>query len=747
MILFAEDWSRYPRAIADVNTSNKSFVRLASVYRKMGVKNHMFLLALHNPDLQGVDPYSPDLTPEQMLMISHECKENPWYFFREIARAPAMSSSDGNPMEANRANISLYWCFFNHIFYILIQPRQTGKSFCTDILMRLLTNILCLNTDINLLTKDDDLRRKNIERLKEIVEEWPPYLRMKHRDDTNNGEELTVKMLGNTYNTHVPRSSPKDAINMGRGLTTGIMHIDEGPFQRNISIALPAALAAMGAAVDAAIANGAPHGVIMTTTAGKKDDKDGKYVYKLLSEAAPWTEVFFDAPNQAELYKLVKKNSMGVKGGVLRINGTFDHRQLGKTDEWLWKKIQGSLAEGLDADRDYFNVWTSGTESSPFTAADAEKIARSGRAEAYNEIGTEGYITRWQIPKEEIESRMANGQFILGMDTSEASGGDDISLILTDIETMETLAVGQYNETNLILFAKWVCSWFVRFPNVTGIIERRSTGGMLLDYLLLMLPQYGIDPFKRLFNRVVQDADEHPDRFKEIRQPMGRRDHDIYVRMKKTFGFATSGSGMASRSELYSNTLREAVKRAGDKVYDKKTVDQILGLVIRNGRIDHEAGQHDDLVIGWLLNHWLLQHGKNLDFYGIDTELLRLAVAAKKIETREEYFIRVEQEEIRAKISEVYQKLIDEDDDYVSMRLEHELRHLDRRLIVDTEDAYSLDELIRNVRENKKLQRTRNMSSGNDWRYGENSWQDYGHNRVHGGFSDTPYTSHQAWRH
>jgi hypothetical protein len=487
MILFQQDWARYPSAFPDLKTKNVSWVRLAAVYREMGIKNHAFILALVNPDLQGVNPHDPNLRLDQMAAIALECKINPWYFFREVARVPAIGDDEPGYVEANRGNIALWWSFFNHIMIILIQIRQTGKSVSTDLLMILLTHLLCQNTKINLMTKDDTLRRKNVERMKEISEELPRYLQLKTREDANNTEEITIKALNNTYTTHVPQPSPKRAYNMGRGLTSAIFHIDEAPFQPNIAIALPAALAATGAAVDKAKAAGTPYGTIITTTAGKKDDKDGKFIFNLLSDAAEWTEKLFDCKNWEELDRVVRANS---REGKFIVNATFNHQQLGKTDTWLKQKLEESLQTGDDANRDYFNMWTSGSQSNPIPISILERISKSVMAPLYTDISKpHGYITRWFIPEEQIAYRMANSKFILGMDTSEASGGDDISFYLLDAETLETIAVGTYNETNLITFAEWVCSILVSYQNITAIIERRSTGGMLLDYLLLMLPQ------------------------------------------------------------------------------------------------------------------------------------------------------------------------------------------------------------------------------------------------------------------
>jgi hypothetical protein len=165
-ILFLDDWKKYPDAICDTSTTNKSFLHYAATLRDMGVKNHHFPLALHNRALVGINPHDPNLTKIQMLFIAQECKVNFWYFIREVARVPGGSSTDPIVFRANRANMCLYWLYHNHIFNILIQPRQTGKSYGADTLATWLMHIKKKKAYINLLTKDDQLRSKNLERLK-----------------------------------------------------------------------------------------------------------------------------------------------------------------------------------------------------------------------------------------------------------------------------------------------------------------------------------------------------------------------------------------------------------------------------------------------------------------------------------------------------------------------------------------------------------------------------------------------------
>lgn len=705
MLLLHSDWAKYPTAIVDTTTKNRSFVRMASVYKKMGIKNHTFLLALINPELQGLDPFDEDnLSITQKAAIAFECKINPWYFFREIARAPVQGSFNGGVVEANRGNIALWWSFLNHIFIILIQPRQTGKSMSTDVLMECLLNCVCQQTTINLLTKDDKLRGENVARIRKMMNLLPSYIYLKTRGDSENTEEITVKMLGNKYLTHVPRSAERDAHNMGRGLTTPIIHIDEPPFQKNIGIAMRAALPGLGAAADSAEINGTPYGVIMTTTAGRKDDKDGRYIYEMLCESAVWSERFLDAENHEQLVKMVEKSS---PGGVARINATFSHRQLGKTDAWMEKKLKEAMQKGEDADRDYFNVWTSGSESSPFTTQITQMV-REGQIDVlHNHISLDNYITRWYIEEDEIASRMATGKYIMGMDTSEASGGDFLSMVLIDIETMEVVACGSYNETNLVSFAMWVCEILIMYPNIIANIERRSIGAYLIDHLLLLLPQHGQDPFRRLFNRIVNDYVEHEDKYHEIRQtPMHRRDDNFYTRYKSFFGFATSGSGLTSRTELYSTTLQNGVKRGGRVIRDNMLINQMLGLVVRNGRIDHASGSHDDLVIGWLLAVWMIMQGKNLSYYGIDSKKVFSRIDDGSVYTPADIMRMSEQQEYRNRTEALHEKLSKEADDFMSMKIEQELRMLSKLIILEDGEVYSVDQLIREVAEQKRKNRS-----------------------------------------
>lgn len=712
MILFLNQWAEYPQAIIHYKTKNKTALELAAKLRMMGVKNHFFFLALHDQTLEEVDPFSENLTQDQMLRIGIECTINPWYFFREVARVPAQAGATAKQLQFNRSNVALWWCFFCHIFIILTQPRQTGKSLNSDMLMTALMNFMCANTQMNLMTKDDMLRRANIDRLKEIYDELPGYLKLKTRTDTNNTEEITIKARNNVYKTHVPQASEKNAYKLGRGLTTPIFQIDEAPFQPNIKIAMGSALMAMGAAIDEAKANDEPYGVILTTTAGKIDDKDGAYVYSLIQKSALWSERYYDALNQIELENMVRRNS---PSGEYRVYACFSYLQLGKDDNWAKDQIERAGLDGDDANRDLFNVWTSGSASSPLSSEIMASIQRSVLDPDYEQIFSIGsYIIRWYIPEHDLKEFLRTRKVVVGLDTSDASGGDDIAMVILDVASGAVIGVGNFNETNLIKFSQWLVYLITTFENMTFIIERRSSGIAIIDFLLMQLPELGIDPFKRLFNWVINSPLENKERYTEATLPMLRRSEDTYVRSKKYFGFATSGGGQTARSELYSTTLQEAAKRCHDRVVDRMLATQIAGLIKKNGRVDHASGAHDDLVIAWLLCHWMLTRAVNLSHYGIEPKNILQIREDKPNMSDEERAQEILQQRLRDRIDMLFEMMQREDNAFVLERYEAELRALDRQLILKDGEQFSLDLFLDELRSSKAAtKRAAYLSSGN----------------------------------
>jgi hypothetical protein len=610
-ILFEEDWGRYPTAKPDYGTSNKLFVEFAIKQRMMGNRNYRMVLALHDQSLVGINPHDTTLSNHLKEKVIIEGKSNYWYYLRELVMVPSSSGRDAIHFRPNRGNIAMYWLYLTGIMPMVIQPRQCGKSFSLDVLTEWLMTLRSKDSLINYLTKDVKLRKESIARLKQIDSCLPPYVSRQTRLDADNTENFTVKQLNNRYVTHLPRADPIAANGLGRGMTSKDLLIDEVAFIVNIHISLPAAAAAMSAARDAADSVNMPSGMVLLTTAGSRDTKSGEYCYDMLMSAAVWSEQFYNAVNKRDLDRIVR---VGASSGKPMVNLTMNHLQLGFTDTDLDRWIERSHGTKEMIDRDFRNMWTNGSTDSVFTPVILKKLKASARDPNNTSLESEGYIINWYIPVYSVV--LSNRPIVYGLDSSDAVGRDNTALVFTDPRTGAPIGRVSINLSNLSLFATWLAELHIKYPKLIGNIERKSSGLLIMSAIMVALHRAGINPFTRLFNTIVQDADKNPDRFAEINHYdfSSERLINIYT---KYVGFATGAHGAQSRNILFGKAMMTAVENNADNIADPRLISELVGLVLKDNRIDHKASNHDDHVVAFALANYVLLFGNNLYFYGL----------------------------------------------------------------------------------------------------------------------------------
>ncbi|CAH0448005.1 terminase large subunit [Vibrio phage vB_VpaM_sm033] len=697
MILYLSDWKKYPTAIVDYETKNTSFIDLAETYRKMGIVNCMFPLALIQPELQGVDPFSPDLTLHQKVMIANEAKYNPWYYLREIARVPVSGSPEPTMYLANRANVAMMWCFLNGFDYANIMPRQCGKSVGADVLNNWLIHIAGNNTVIQLFTHSNKLRNANVKRLKEIRDLLPEYLNFFVPGvDPDNQERIACKALGTEYLTSVAQKDKDAAHNAGRGLTSPCIQVDEGPFCPNIHISLPVALGSTGAARDWAKERGTFMGNIFTTTAGKRDSEEGGYMYDLIHDGMYWNERILDCHGKEAAEAFVRTNSKNKD--LLMVNGTFSALQIGKTLAWLREKIANARGSREDAERDYLNIWTSGTDSSPLETYLLEIIRQSEKDPLHTEVSKEGYMLKWFIPQDEIPRRMNSTRLVMTIDSANMIGKDGNAMTIMDLKTMEVVATSNINEGSLYRYNDWIFRLLATYDRMTLIMENKSSAQGIFDAVAAKMMAMGMNPFRRMFNRIVNDRASNEKAYTELlnRERQGIITDDFYERYKKKFGFMTTG---LSRHTLYGEVFQRAAKTTGHLISSEELSRQIRGLVMKNGRVDHEKGKHDDMVISWLMGHWFATSAVNLAFYGIEPGLVQSLVSeAGATVSKEELAHRKEQEAIMQQIAFLKDQLAETGNDLMKRAAELRIAKLAAKLD-DSDQDKVMEELLNRTRE------------------------------------------------
>ena len=658
MILFARDFQEQG-AIVDVSTKNLSFIKMSLVLNQMCINNNLFMLALYDKDLKGRDPHNlNDDSLELRQRIGVECKINPWYFVRECVRVTA-SGSGGVPYILNRSNMAQWWCFLNSLDTFQVMPRQMGKSVGTMTIVCWYLYLAGLELQWGMFCKGIKLQNENVDRLKKIRDALPPYLLYPSANDTNNKEGVAYAALGTKFLTFVAQQDKQAANDLARGQTHAAQNWDEIAFFDNIDLSFPVATAALNTGGEQALKVGLPSAKILTTTAGDIDDKRGRWCYHQVCDALRFTEKLYDCSDHNTLIDFVRTNS---KNMIVYIE--YSYKQLGKTDEWFEKNTRGK--DSATIARDFLNQWTHGTSSSIFTKEMIARIQTSRR----DPIATTNYetlIIRWyddpRILKEDVNLR--NRPYVIGLDTSDNVGRDFTTMCMLDPYDMHVVATFKCNTTNLAFVARAMMRILMDFPRSIFIPERNKIGVVFIDYIFAEMRRDVFDPLTRIYNRYYQEYTRDTD-ISNLNYDDGE--------VRKNFGFTTTKSS-TSREFLYSTVLMTAMKLVGDRLNDSSLIDEICGISMKNGRVDHSEKGHDDLLIAFLLAAYFILFGANHQLYGISPDEF-LSSVNEQTGDNIDPDIKMQQKQMRILLDDYRAKLKHTSNAIIKQALEREIQKL-----------------------------------------------------------------------
>ena len=587
-----------------MDTKNKSFIRMVFLLERMGIKNNNFFLHLSQPELAKYDPHNlTDPSSELVARIAHECKINLWYYLREIIRISAPGSAP-IPYQLNRANLALSWCFANSVNAFITMPRQKGKTMGTISLDSWAMYFAYTNATIAMFAKDDTLIQDNVKRMKDMRNNLPEFLVSRSVRDTDNKEGLSYAALNNEYKTYVAQGDRLAAAKQARGATIPLQHWDEFAYYRNIDLSYPSAAASMDMASKIAAEQGLPTCKIITTTAGQLSSPAGAYAYRIKSHAARFKETLYDLEDRDKLQEFLDKESTNNMCYL-----EFSYQQLGETDEWL-RKVTADKTQ-VEIETDYLNIWQVGTGSSVVPAALLKRINESVMEPVdYSTYGT--LTVNWYISKSILFSDQNKLKyFIIGCDTSDNVGEDFTTLCILDPTDLGVVATCRVNTPSFTHVAQCVTELMEELPNAILVPERNKNGAVLVDIMIDKLTAMNISPFRRIYNTFIQD-------WSSTSKDLDRIDLSSGIN-RKHFGYNTTA---ASRNDLYGKVLINQLNIMADRVYDYNLIEEIKALSVRNGRIDHIIGQHDDLTMSMMLAGWFALYGKNHHMYGVPDSVI-----------------------------------------------------------------------------------------------------------------------------
>lgn len=593
----------------DLGTSNKSFLKLALTYRKLGIKNWYFPLEICDPSLVTINPYAADkdtglttLSKDQVARVANEVIRNPWYYLREISRIPAAGGTSV-PYLANRGNIAQAYCIIKGYDSWLCLPRQKGKTQSAIAIQVWIYNFGTTNSQFIFVHKDGEGAKNNLVRMRDQIDLLPEYLRCDSIVDNETGSRIKAKknatsiknpINNNSVITKSKATSYDMALSLARGLTSPIQYFDEPEFTNHIKTIISNSVSSFEQAAKIARQNHSIAARIFTCTPGDLDTSQGKESQEVLDCTAPWTEKVYDwDDDQVKAYF----NAQGEEcNHIFYIE--YSWTQIGETRE-RFREVAAKIQDPLTVRRELLLQRLHGSSASPFPQEDIEAIIETEK-EPKDKLWLLEYF-HFDIYK----ALNKNTPYIVGVDCSTGTAGDNNAITIIDPYTIEPVAefecsyIGekQYVALMIELITKHI-------PKAVLCIERNSIGDAIIDFLLDSKIRNNLyfDKAKNLQEERIKEKTEVSSILKQ------------QAKQKTYYGVYTGGE---SRSQMMAILARH-VNEYKDKFVTHNIIRDISRLVrTSSGKIEAGSGFHDDSIMSYLIGMYVYYHGNNLPAFGI----------------------------------------------------------------------------------------------------------------------------------
>ena len=576
-------------------TTNQSFIDMHYYLKSIGVQNNDFFLALLDPGLASVDPRDPHLSTFMKTRVMNECRNNYWYFLREVVRVPEQGGDviGGTRYKLNRGNLALsYLSIYNFNIYIEM-PRQTGKTVGTELRLLWCYNFGTTNSEIMLLHKDHSGSKKNLKDIKNFRDALPSYLQMSSAIGMN-GKLLkvpnTIVMIENPYNhnkiTTFPSSKSKASADiLGRGLTMPLQWYDEFAFIPYNRVVYNAATPAFSRASANAKRNGAPYGIIISSTPGDILTDSGLYAYDIVDKSTKWQDKFYDLTPE-QLYDLKNQNTNTAFWYI-----KYSYQQLGYGPDWFKNQVIQLNKDWAAVRREIMLEWIQISENAAFSQEDLDAISNFLR-EPIRSVDF-GRFKQYQfLVYEDIDPAYPP---IIGVDVAGATYQDSSAITVVDSKTTRVTATFSCNYITTDDLANMIYELVTKYmPNAVVNIERNGVGHGVVGKLK------NTSIRKNLYYEIKQ---------KEIEEAFNGVRLEKVTRKVRIYGLDSTHDVRERLIEI----LYERVRYHKDKFIAKVIKDEMAGMQVKkNGKVEHSDQTHDDQVFSYLIALYVWYEGKNL---------------------------------------------------------------------------------------------------------------------------------------
>ena len=583
-------------------TTNQSFIDMHFILKEKGIKNNDFFLVLFDTDLIGVDPRDPMLTQFMQAKILREIMHNYWYFIREVVRIPdqGVSISSGARYKLHRGNLAMNFLFTLNYNMFVELPRQHFKTMSALCRYLWVFNFGSTNSEIMFIHKNHGGSKENLGRVKRLREALPKYLQMssvigadgKKLKVSNTVETLQHPTNYNTIKTLPSARNKALANNLGRGCTMPLHYYDEFAFIIHNKIIYSAATPAYKTASKNAKLNGAPYGILITTTPGDLQTDEGNYAYDVRNSATPWNENYYDLTYD-QLEELRKSNT---NSSFFHIK--FTYQQLGSGEDYFKEMVVDLNRDWEAIRREVLLEWARIANNCPFKREDLELIEQHCREPIRTMLFGRAGQYQFNI-YEDLDLRYPP---IIGVDVSGAMYQDSSAITVIDSKSTRVTATFSCNYIPTDDLAELIYTLVKNYmPNaVVNVESNGGFGGSVLQRLVKT------DIKKNLYYEIKDKVlEERSNGIRTIR-------NSVKV---KVYGLNSTKEKRARLIEL----LYERVNYHKDKFVAKPIFEEMQAMEVKkNGKVEHSSNSHDDQVFSYLMAIYVWYDGQDLmERYGI----------------------------------------------------------------------------------------------------------------------------------
>ena len=599
----------------DFGTRNTSFLITAQELKTLGIKNYYFMLEIKHPELhvQDLDPHNPNIKPEDAGRIILECKQNPWYFFRECARVPVSGAGSVSPILL-RPSAAAIWCFMNSIDFELCQPRQTYKSTWCTIILEYMFLFEYNNVNIPLLHLKLERALKSAEQLRDYICALPQYMNPWSKRNKLPG---TKSLKYDEHNTSIVPLASADsdakATDLLRGMTLYGGMFEEWEYLAHFMSILEGGSPAMISGREIAKKFGVRACMMMLSTPGDLETAEGRAAYHMIQLTPPFNEQMFDF-NDNDIDNFF---SGGDDTGVSKPRSLYieyNYIQCRKSEEWLDDQHRrAEQSNKLDEyKRSVLMMRYRGTDAVLFKQEDLDYIKQHVKEPDHTIFLLKKYnlyCYNHQIDNPDLNSDTpyfdTQIPYLIGNDVAGGGDGDNTTFCIVHPYTLQVVGeltspyIGTLDHMRLIIeLVKLI-------PHCIFCLETNSIGKAIVDFIQesQLEARFYHDPKLDIAKAAIAKEKNESVLVKHKAQ------------QKKYYGTYVTATARDNMIKL----LIRYVKEYRHLFNTKYLVNDILNLERgKNGKVAAAQGEHDDMVMAYLHAVYILQYGTQLGRFGID---------------------------------------------------------------------------------------------------------------------------------